>query len=127
MYSMGDQFLSGNKVTLFDLPDGVTIASARYQAPEGSTYEASVGVDTRCFAVHQNYPNPFNPKVHRYQIDLPELSRVSVVIMMLWVVRYRNCLMRVSTRLSYFELEGYGLFRPTGGFWDLFYSRINSR
>ena len=33
MYSMGDQFLSGNKVTLFDLPDGVTIASAKVSGP----------------------------------------------------------------------------------------------
>ena len=66
MYSMGDQFLSGNKVTLFDLPDGVTIASAKVSGPGGQRYEASVGVVPESFAVHQNYPNPFNP-VHRYR------------------------------------------------------------
>ena len=31
------------------------------------------------FAVHQNYPNPFNPSTS-IQIDLPELTRLSVVI-----------------------------------------------
>jgi hypothetical protein len=79
MYSMGDQSLSGDKVNLFELPDGVTIVSAKVAGPGGQKYTTSVGVVPETFAVHQNYPNPFNPSTSM-QIDLPELTRVSVVI-----------------------------------------------
>ena len=79
MYSMGDLSLTGDKVNLFELPDGVTIASAKVAGPGGQRYETSVAVVPETFAVHQNYPNPFNPSTS-IQIDLPELTRVSVVI-----------------------------------------------
>jgi hypothetical protein len=79
MYSMGDQSLSGDKVNLFELPDGVTIVSAKVAGPGGQKYTTTVGVVPETFAVHQNYPNPFNPSTS-IQIDLPELTRVNVVI-----------------------------------------------
>jgi hypothetical protein len=79
MYSMGDQSLSGDKVNLFELPDGVTIVSAKVAGPGGQKYTTTVGVVPETFAVHQNYPNPFNPSTSM-QIDLPELTRVNVVI-----------------------------------------------
>ena len=79
MYSMDDQSLFGDKVNLFDLPDDVTIVSAKVAGPSGQRYKTTVGVVPENFIVHQNYPNPFNPSTS-IQIDLPELTRLSVVI-----------------------------------------------
>jgi len=57
----------------------VTVISAKVSGPGGQRYETTVGVVPETFAVHQNYPNPFNPSTS-VQIDLPELTQVSVMI-----------------------------------------------
>ncbi|MDC0881186.1 FlgD immunoglobulin-like domain containing protein [bacterium] len=79
IYSMGDKVLSGDKIELFTLPEGVHIISAKVSGPAGERYETTLGVIPKAFTVHQNYPNPFNPSTS-IQIDVPEISMVKVMV-----------------------------------------------
>ncbi|MDB9854235.1 T9SS type A sorting domain-containing protein [Candidatus Marinimicrobia bacterium] len=79
IYSMGDKVLSGEKIELFTLPEGVHIISAKVSGPAGERYETTLGVIPKAFTVHQNYPNPFNPSTS-IQIDVPEISMVKVMV-----------------------------------------------
>ncbi|MDB9854234.1 T9SS type A sorting domain-containing protein [Candidatus Marinimicrobia bacterium] len=79
IYSMGDKVLSGDKIELFTLPEGVHIISAKVSGPAGERYETTLGVIPKAFTVHQNYPNPFNPSTS-IQIDVPEITNMKVMV-----------------------------------------------
>ena len=79
MYSIKEGHLLGNKVHLFEIPDGVSIESAKVAGPGGVKYSTNVAVVPETFAVHQNYPNPFNPSTN-IQIELPEVTQLCVTI-----------------------------------------------
>ena len=79
MYTMTNQPLSGEKIALFELPEGITIESAKVSGAGGEPYDVTLGLIPETFAVYQNYPNPFNPET-QLKIDLAEISHLTVRI-----------------------------------------------
>ena len=106
MYSMGNQSLSANKISLFELPQGITIERAKVAGPAGQRYKVALGMIPETFAVHQNYPNPFNPNTS-IQIDLPEITQVRIII---YDARGRE----ITTLLNEELLPGYHTLKWNG-------------
>ena len=79
MYSMTGQYLSGDRVALFELPEGVMVQEVKVAGPGGEHYDVALGVIPDQFAVHQNYPNPFNP-VTQLKVDLAEMSHLTIKV-----------------------------------------------
>ena len=76
---MDQEGLTGERIPIIELPDGVTIKTVKAGNAYGEKQSVTVTLIPTTFAVHQNYPNPFNP-ITRVQIDLPEITQVSVVV-----------------------------------------------
>ena len=79
LYTMNQDVLTGERIPIIELPDGVTITTVKAGNAYGEKQTVTVTLAPETFAVHQNYPNPFNPTT-AIQVDLVDKTQIAVMI-----------------------------------------------
>ena len=79
LFGVNGGHLFGEKIALFELPEGVSVNEAKASGHGGVAHKVTIGALPDQFAVHQNYPNPFNPST-QIRIDLAEITKLTVKV-----------------------------------------------
>ncbi|SVE32231.1 uncharacterized protein METZ01_LOCUS485085, partial [marine metagenome] len=79
LYTMSQDVLTGERIPIIELPEGVTIKTVKAGNAYGEKQIVSVALVPEVFTVHQNYPNPFNPRT-TIQVDLVEPTQLNIIV-----------------------------------------------